>query len=169
MQSETWRKEKMYGEKDTVLWAILTGKGVENIRVIGSALREEDADAIIEDHTAASTLRTELEAYKKAWELPEQPVTQGVVPSAGEVAANAVEEARIYRDQRDALRTALTEARDLLSLLWFDSCYQCSEQVCDNPVHIKVAAALHNTNGSRDSGGDTHLRYRRGAGRIIRP
>ncbi len=44
----------------------------------------------------------ELTAYRKAWELPEQPITQGVVPSAGEVAANAVEHAHIYKDQRDA-------------------------------------------------------------------
>ena len=62
---------------------------------------------------AVATLREQLAAYEKAWQLPAQPITQGVVPSAGEVAANAVEEARIYRAERDKLAEQLRNAEDL--------------------------------------------------------
>ena len=51
--SERWRKERMYGQRDEVLWAIVTGSTPDDIRVVGSMLKEEDADFVIAAHDAA--------------------------------------------------------------------------------------------------------------------
>lgn len=66
-QSEEWRKERMYGERDTALWAIVVGRLLDDsdpFRVVGSFLREEDADAAIADHEAATKVRGYEEALR---------------------------------------------------------------------------------------------------------
>lgn len=63
MASSEWRKERMYGAKDTVLWALLTEdrvEGMPSFRVVGSFLREEDADQAIADHARAARLEEAL-------------------------------------------------------------------------------------------------------------
>lgn len=61
-----WRKERMYGERDTVLWAIVYGDTPENFTVVGSVLKEVDADAIIHDHAGDAAGREVLLLAKDA-------------------------------------------------------------------------------------------------------
>ena len=65
-QVGTWRKERMYGERDTVLWAIVAGQTVEDFHVIGSALKEEDADTIILAHNARAALDVAMKVLTDA-------------------------------------------------------------------------------------------------------
>lgn len=59
---EQWTKERLYGERDTVLWAILDRN---SLRVIGSFLKEDDADQAIADHHSAPLL---LEAAQEVYD-----------------------------------------------------------------------------------------------------
>lgn len=66
MTAEKWRKERMYGARDTVLWAIVRGKITNPQYVVGSALLESDADRIIADHDLAAQLTAERERADRA-------------------------------------------------------------------------------------------------------
>ena len=56
-EAETWRKERMYGvNPDEVLWALVSGSTPETFRVVGSTIREADADSILAARVAQQQL-----------------------------------------------------------------------------------------------------------------
>lgn len=88
MTEETWRKERMYGAKpDEVLWALVTGTTPETFRVIGSTLKEADADAILKARNAERSLAGRLkEALAPYYSARGDDTTDSLLPIVRELA-----------------------------------------------------------------------------------